>query len=95
MYIVQYSRVSKSHHSHANPDSDPLFDADPDPDPDPDHVFHSNTDPDQLPNVMQIQIRNPAMKQILVDQVNVQKTDVPTQFVIIYICSEHAFILSG
>jgi len=61
MYIVlvQYSRVSDSHHSHAIPDPDPLFDADPDPDPDPDHAFHSNTDPDQLPNVMQIQISKP------------------------------------
>ncbi len=46
-------------------------------------------------HVMQIRIRNPAMKQILVNQVNVQKTDVPTQCVIIHICSEHAFILSG
>jgi hypothetical protein len=47
MYIVlvQYSRISDSHHSHANPDQDPLFDAD----RDPDHAFHSNTDPDQLP----------------------------------------------
>ncbi len=67
---AQYS-IGFPHHFHSDPDPDPLFYSD----PDPEHNFHFNTDsdPDIASPINVIRISNPAMKQILVDQVNVKK----------------------
>ncbi len=69
-------RVSDPHHSHADPDPDPLFDSDPN--PDPDIASPNNLDPDPQPcNITNFS-----------GSVNVQKSDVLRQCVITYICSD-------